>query len=130
MDPRFLPAFENRIRTLTANDPFTWIRDMINDAVNDALAPSGMSLRADGVLFLLVNVAAMIVRPWEETESNNFLNVHGSSLAADLQDIMGEAQAIASVRNIREISANLLLSVTATRRGGMRTLALNMWGPP
>jgi hypothetical protein len=127
MDSRFVPAFVNQIRILTANAPYDWISAMINDAITAVLHPSSMRLREDGTLFLLVNIAEMIVKPWQETEQRDFRSTHSGILFEDIRDILAEARAIASAESISDISANLLLNVTATRRGGKRTRGLDIW---
>lgn len=81
------------------------------------------------MLFLLVNIAYLIVLPWETTEGAKFRDKYGSELDGDIRDILSETNAIAERREVREISANLLMEVVAHRREGVRTRNLAVWGP-
>jgi hypothetical protein len=58
-----------------------------------------------------------------------FLNNHGEDLDADPREIIAQAESQANSLQERAISANLLLSVTASRTVGVLTRALNIWGP-
>jgi hypothetical protein len=60
---------------------------MINDIANPIFGPTGLSLRADGVLFLALNIGHLIVIPWQETEQRDFRTTHGPLLADDIRDI-------------------------------------------
>jgi hypothetical protein len=101
---------------------------VVRSSENSILENAHQRLRADGTLFLLINIGYLIVVPWDNTEGDHFMNspyVH--DLEQDIIDILSETSAIAQQRKVTDISANLLLEVTATRRGGMRTRGLNLW---
>jgi hypothetical protein len=89
----------------------------------------GTLLRVDGVLFLVLNMGAMIVIPWQRAHGKDFFALYQAELAEDIRDILNEAKLMASQLKAREISAKLLVAVTATRRGGRRTRGTNIWGP-
>lgn len=133
MDPRFLKAFEDQVRTLTQGGafptgaPFDWIFRMVNDEARAAL-PSSQSLRADGMLFLIGNIAGLIVIPWEATEGQNFRNTHGDALANEIRAILAQASFIASQRGVLEISASILLRATADRTVITRMSGPDIWG--
>lgn len=129
MEPKFVPGFEIYLQNLRQNATFDRIAEMVNETASRILKPFSLSLRADGALFLVGNIGAMIVIPWETVEGQNFFTVHGGLLTSDIEDILVESRVIAQQRNISEISANLLLEVVATRRGGIQTRGLAVWGP-
>lgn len=129
MDPKFLGAFVDQVNTLIKNPPFDWIFSMINDVAPQVVHPP-MQIRPDGLLFLLGNIAALIVMPWEMTEQKNFRTIHGRLLASDIMDILRNGVTIAIQRGVNELSANILLDSTANRNNALATRGLQIWGPP
>jgi hypothetical protein len=127
MNPRFLPAFEAQVNDLRRRDPFSWIYEMVQAGERNILDNASQQLRADGTLFLLINIGHLIVMPWDDTEGNRFIDIHHQMLEEDTQDILRETSMVAQQRKVTDISANLLLEITATRRGGVRTRGLNLW---
>lgn len=130
MHPRFNSSFDTEVRNLVSREPFKWIAAMIHDVCGERLDGTGVVLRSDGLLFLLVNCAYLIVMPWSDATRSDFRTSHASELSDDLADIVDRAVAIAKERNSVALSANVLLEATATRENGMRTRGLDIWGPP
>jgi hypothetical protein len=131
MDPIYAPAFDSQISDLLNKSPDQQVYLRIAGLIEKAdygTTPQGM-LRTDGRLFLMLNMGAMIVIPWQRTQNRDFFSQYPSELQDDLIDILTEAKILAAQLNVKEISANLLVMVTATRRSGQRTRGINIWGP-
>jgi hypothetical protein len=128
MDPRFLPAFEHQSRQLMGDSPFTRIVTMITGIEREVLHPR-YHLRADGVVFLLINVAHMVVLPWEYAEIRNFFQMNHTLLEEDIRKILNEAKHRASNIEEQEISAKTLLEAVYELRDQLSILALQVWGP-
>lgn len=131
MDLIYEPAFASQLSDLISVSPDNAVYLRIAGLVERAdhrTNPQGI-LRADGSLFLVLNVGAMIVIPWQRTQNADFFKHYQADLEADILDILTEAKAMAAQLAVTEISANLLMAVTATRRGGQRTRGTNIWGP-
>jgi hypothetical protein len=131
MDPIYAPAFASQLNDLieVSQDKaiYSRIAGLVQASDRDT-KPQG-TLRVDGALFLVLNMGAMIVIPWQRAHDQDFFEVYQADLAADIRDILNEAKLMASQLKATEISANLLVAVTATRRGGQRTRGTNIWGP-
>jgi hypothetical protein len=131
MDPIYGPAFDAELNDLINVSPDKNVYSTIQAIVESAdqnTTPSTM-LRSDATLFLVLNMGAMIVIPWQKAKKMDFFKQYRSLLEEDAKDILTEAKQMASQQGLKEISSNLLVSVTATRRGGMRTRGINIWGP-
>jgi hypothetical protein len=133
MDAVFNRGFEEQITLLANISPYNQIDQMLQRI------DSRIPLRIDGRLFLIVTVSTLIVIPWSISMTNErlgdpalgrtFFSNHGEDLSADLREIIVQAESQANLLQESAISANLLLSVTASRTVGLRTRALNIWGP-
>jgi hypothetical protein len=131
MDPIYEPAFEAQLNDLINVSPdkdvYSTIASIVESADQTTMPPK--MLRSDARLFLVLNMGAMIAIPWQKARSANFFTQYRGQLEADAQDILTEAKQMAAQQGLKEISSNLLVSVTATRRGGTRTRGINIWGP-
>lgn len=124
MDARFLPAFENQARELLEDRPFRPILAMITSMEREMEC----KLRADGLVFLLINVGYMIILPWERTEVRSFLEANGDLLRADIGKILSRAKDSDSYGTAQEISANRVLEAVNELKADMSTLNLRLWG--
>lgn len=98
----------------------------MSDTVKEVVEPQGLDLRADGMCFLLINLASMIITPWQEATAEKFPDVTNNVelLREDLRDIL-TAAAISAKRHGRvEISANVLFQATAFFGEGLTVRAL------
>jgi hypothetical protein len=133
MDPRFNAGFEEQIKRLEQIPPYDEISRMLQNVKTE------IPLRPDAILFLMINAARMIIIPWAiavggeqpgtPTFGASFLSNHANILYEDLREIVERAEVEARARSEGAISANIVLSVTGARTVGVRTRALNIWGP-
>jgi hypothetical protein len=131
MDAIYAPSFAAQLNELLTVSPDGKVYNKIAGMVETAdykTMPQGL-LRVDGRFFLVLNLGAMIFIPWERAQKQDFFAFYSAALQDDITDILAEAKLLASQWNAKGISANLLVTVTASRRGGQRTRGINIWGP-
>lgn len=131
MDPKFLPSFAGIVGDLENSEPFDWIASLVREQAATYLHPNKVNLRDDGMVFLLVNIANLVVIPWERTMSQGFRSDYSNSdsLRKDVGYILSIGLLAAQVQNRDDVSANMLLNAVAALGEGLTIRSLQLWGP-
>jgi hypothetical protein len=131
MDPRYLPEFERRANDLSRTPPYDWLSGVIAEEVATILRPHGVELRADGMVFLLLNIGDLVVKPWQEVNSQQFLGTQYVDLVRqDVQYLLRIGLVAAQTQQRSVVSSNMLLQGAAVLGEGLTVRSLQLWGPP
>ncbi len=128
MDQKYIPAYQAIVKDLSKDAVNAGVLKVLDELAPMILKKHDCTLREDGRLFLMSNLALIVVRPWQLVNEKSFLESNPHTIPDDISKILDAAAEIARSRQLREVTARHIVEAVARVYSRLTIASLEMWG--